>query len=690
MAQLTPLAQLAGQHQVGTTFKGWDGTPQTVSDATLTAVLTALGVPCADDDDVASSLRAAELAPWLRTLPPAVVVREGDPTTVPVSVPTGSTPSVRIVLEDGTERPLTVGSAQKQDVDGTSVSRFTVEIPLDLPLGWHSLVVTDGSTETRCALVGTPRKLSTADRLTRTWGLMAQLYSVRSRSSWGIGDLDDLARVSEISAAKGAGFVLINPLHAAQPKPPVEASPYLPSTRRFFNPIYLRVENIAEFDGLPDADAKTVRDLAASFKAANGNAEVIERDPSYAAKLQALELVFAVPRHPERNEAFRRFRSEAGPGLENFALWSALAEKLPEGAREWSDPEFLEAQRTELEGRIEFHAWLQWLCDEQLEAAQHAAADAGMNLGIMHDLAVGVHPAGADAWTLQDVLASGISVGAPPDMFNQQGQDWAQPPWHPERLAESGYAAYRDMLRTILRHAGGIRIDHILGLFRLWWIPQGSMPGDGAYVYYDHEALIGILALEAERAGAVVVGEDLGVFEPGVQEYLAERGVLGTSILWFEYDDDEPRPAEQYRTACLTTVTTHDLPPSAGYLAGRHVELREQLGLLGRSVEEEKAADRETQEQVLSLVRSTTGTEPASVQETVEAMHSFIARTPSVLLGVALTDAVGEERTQNQPGTTAEQYPNWQIPLAGPDGVVLIEDLPGSARFDSLVRAVQR
>lgn len=690
MAQLTPLAQLAGQHHVGTTFKGWDGTPQTVSDATLTAVLTALGVPCADDDDVASSLRAAELAPWLRTLPPAVVVREGDPTTVPINVPAGSTPSVRIALEDGTERPLTVGPAQKRGVDGKSVSRFTVEIPLDLPLGWHSLVVTDGPTETRCALVGTPRKLSTANRLTRTWGLMAQLYSLRSRSSWGIGDLDDLARLSEISAEKGAGFVLINPLHAAQPKPPVEASPYLPSTRRFFNPIYLRVENIAEFGSLPDADAKTVRDLAASFEAANGNAEVIERDPSYAAKLQALELVFTVPRSPERDDAFRRFRSEAGPGLENFALWSALAEKLPEGASEWSDPEFLEAQRTELEGRTEFHAWLQWLCDEQLEAAQQAAVDAGMNLGIMHDLAVGVHPAGADAWSLQDVLASGISVGAPPDMFNQQGQDWAQPPWHPERLAESGYAAYRDMLRTILRHAGGIRIDHILGLFRLWWIPQGSMPGDGAYVYYDHEALIGILALEAERAGAVVVGEDLGVFEPGVQEYLAERGVLGTSILWFEYDDDEPRPAEQYRTACLTTVTTHDLPPSAGYLAGRHVELREQLGLLGRSVEEEKAADRETQEQVLSLVRSTTGTEPATVQETVEAMHSFIACTPSVLLGVALTDAVGEERTQNQPGTTAEQYPNWQVPLAGPHGVVLIEDLPGSARFDALVRAVQR
>ncbi|GAB3536175.1 4-alpha-glucanotransferase [Arthrobacter tecti] len=673
---------------MGITFRGWDGGERAVSDSTLVSVLTALGVPCANDDDVTSSLSTAEHAPWLRTLPPAVVVRQGVPAEVPVNVGADQTPQLRVELEDGTSRALELSPGETRDLDGNAVRRFTATVPTDLPLGWHALEV-EGS---RCALVVTPQKLTTADRLTRTWGLMAQLYSVRSGSSWGVGDLDDLARLTEIAAEKGAGFVLINPLHAAEPKPPVEASPYLPSTRRFFNPLYLRVENIPEVDGL--ADPEVVRDLAGRFRDANLSAEHIDRDSSYAAKLEALELIFAVPRTPEREEAFKRFREEAGPGLESFALWSALAETLPEGAPEWSDPVFLEAQRGLLRERIEFHEWLQWLCDEQLEAAQRTAVDAGMNLGIMHDLAVGVHPAGADAWALRDVLAPGISVGAPPDMFNQQGQDWAQPPWHPERLAESGYAAYHDMLRTILRHAGGIRIDHILGLFRLWWIPSGLAPADGAYVYYDHEALIGILALEAERAGAVVVGEDLGVFEPGVQEYLAERGVLGTSILWFEYDDDAPRPPEQYRRACLTTVTTHDLPPSAGYLAGKHVDLREQLGLLGRPVEEERAADREAQEGVLSLVRSRVsadsgGQESGDLQSTVESLHAFIAQTPSLLLGMALTDAVGEERTQNQPGTSSAQYPNWQVPLAGPDGVVLIEELASLGRFDALVKALQ-
>lgn len=298
---------------------------------------------------------------------------------------------------------------------------------------------------------------------------------------------------------------------------------------------------------------------------------------------------------------------------------------------------------------------------------------------------------GADAWTLSEVLVRGVTVGAPPDMFNQQGQDWTQPPWHPVRLAEAGYGPYRDMLRTVLRHAGGIRVDHILGLFRLWWIPEGAGPDQGSYVYYDHEALIGILALEAQRAGAIVIGEDLGVFEPWVRDYLAERGIFGTSILWFEHDAGGPIPPEKYRQQCLTSVTTHDLPPTAGYLAGEHVTLRESLGLLRRPVEEERAQAAAEQEAVLALVRQRglLPEGPTDIRATVEALYAFTALTPSSLLGVALVDAVGETRTQNQPGTSAQQYPNWRVPLAGPNGAVLIEDLPTEPGFSSLVHTVR-
>ena len=243
--------------------------------------------------------------------------------------------------------------------------------------------------------------------------------------------------------------------------------------------------------------------------------------------------------------------------------------------------------------RIDFECWLQWVLDEQLQQTQAKATGAGMRLGVMHDLAVGVHPGGADAWRMRDVYAQGVQVGAPPDPYNQVGQDWSQPPWRPDRLAELGYQPFRDLIGAVLRHAGGVRVDHIIGLFRLWWIPVGRPANEGTYVRYDHAALIGVLALEAHRAGAVVVGEDLGVVAPEARDFLRARGILGTSILWFERGaDGGPLPAEQWREWCLASVTTHDLPPTSGYLAGDQVRLQHQLGLLDGDLDEELAKAR--------------------------------------------------------------------------------------------------
>ncbi len=694
----SPLEQLTKAHRVGSTFKGWDGAPAQVAPETLVTVLAALGVDASSDAAIGRALEDVGSGPWRSVLPAVVVVRQSDVDSVVLHVPAGAEVEFRAVDEDGIHYTGTVGEVvETRTIDGQEVERREGVLPHAMPLGWHLLHARVDGQDHSCTFVVTPDRLSTTTALMdhRSWGLMAQLYSVRSSQSWGIGDLADLGQIARAAAEHGGGFVLVNPLHAAQPVPPVEPSPYLPTTRRYFHPLYLRVEAIPEYARLDDAARARIAELAAGFSTANTATDLLDRDSSYAAKLEALGLVFAVERPKQRQRDFDAYRAHQGQGLADFALWSALAESLSPGAPEWDDVgrpgspgarEFAERHAT----RIEFHEWLQWLVDEQLREAQLEATGAGMSIGVVHDLAVGVHPSGADAWVLQDVLASGISVGAPPDMFNQHGQDWSQPPWHPERLAESGYAAFRDMLRNILRHAGGIRVDHILGLFRLWWIPRGAMPGAGAYVYYDHRALIGILALEAERAGAIVVGEDLGVFEPGVQEYLAERGIFGTSILWFEQDEGGPLPPEAYRKGCLTTVTVHDLPPSAGYLAGEHVILRERLGLLSRPVEEEQAEDRAVQEKFISLLRQRgllAGDAPG-VQETVEALHAFIAQTPSVLLGVALADAVGERRTQNQPGTN-DEYPNWRIPLADADGrAVLVEDLAKNERFASLVSAL--
>ena len=688
------LLELARRHGVATEYTDWQGRHVAVSDATIRGVLTALGVDTSTDDTVLAALAAHDDLTWRRTLPPTVVCREGDTPRVSVHVPHGAGVRRDVELEDGAIRTATQVDhwVEPRHIDGREIGEATFELPGDLPLGWHRLharVEAEASDDpTQAAtLVVTPRRLELPATLRdgRIWGLMEQVYQVRSRDSWGIGDLGDLRTLAGWAGRDlGADFVLVNPLHAAEPVPPMAASPYLPTTRRFVNPVYLRVEDVPGYaDLVPEVRARV--DAAATEARTLNQADTIDRDAVWAAKERALRELFA---DLGPDEDFARYCAEEGDGLVTFATWCALAEvhglpwsRWPEGLQDPASPAVSEFRFDHAEV-VEFHQWLQWLLDRQLAAAQAEAISAGMSLGVVHDLAVGVHPDGADAWGLGDALARGVYVGAPPDQFNQLGQNWTQPPWRPDRLAELGYAPYRDMLRTVLKDSGGIRVDHIIGLFRLWWIPEGMGADEGTYVRYDHEALIGILALEAHRAGAVVVGEDLGVVEPSMRDYMLERGVLGTSILWFEWDADGQLLApEHYRELCLSAVTTHDLPPTAGYLALEHVAVRDRLGLLTRSVDEERAVEEATIAKVRAaltargLLADDRDTDHADVPTVVEALHRYLAATPSRMLGVAVTDLVGDTRAINQPGTDRE-YPNWRLPLSGPDGqLVTLEDL---------------
>jgi 4-alpha-glucanotransferase len=701
------LVELARAHGVATDFWDWQGRHTEVSRESVEAVLAALGVPAHTDASVAASLAAARLAPWRRTLPPCVVTRSGRPAEVPVHVPHLAPVRLHAELEYGgrVDLPAVDRWVDPQDVDGALVGEATFAVPTDLPLGWHELVASVGDDPVEAArvpLVVTPDRLDLPPELSEgpaTWGLMTQLYSVRSRRSWGHGDLDDLGELAQWGGQElGAGFVLINPLHAPSSSVPVEPSPYLPVTRRFVSPLYVRVERVPEHAYLTGAVRAEIERTALLQRATSASSALLDRDAVWEAKRSALTLVHSVPRSAAREADYQGFLAREGPGLVDFATWCALAEVHGDVWSEW--PEQLRtpgssavvAARDDLADRVDFYCWLQWVVDEQLGDAQARARAAGMRLGVVHDLAVGVHPDGADTWALQDVMARGVTVGAPPDAFNQVGQDWSQPPWRPDRLADAGYLPYRDMLRTVLRHAGGIRVDHIIGLFRLWWVPEGRTAAEGTYVRFDHEALVGILALEAWRAGALVVGEDLGTVEPWVRDHLADRGLLGTSILWFERDEHgEPRPPETWRRLCLATVTTHDLPPTAGYLAGEHIRIRAGLGLLTRSVSEETAVDEADRASWLALLVER-GWLAAGAERDVEAvtvaLHRALAATPSRLLGVALTDVVGEVRAMKQPGTHAE-YPNWQVPLAdGAGAPVLLDDLIGSPRAAALARAV--
>ncbi|WP_298888889.1 4-alpha-glucanotransferase [uncultured Serinicoccus sp.] len=702
MTQRTPaLAQLADAYGIATEFWDWQGRHAQVPEETVMAVLEALGVDV-DGDFVDRELARVQEREWRRLLPPVVVVAQGVAPVVPVHHEVQTTPEATLRTEDGNERSLGMQSGeQEREVGGRRLRRVLLDVPTDLPLGWHEVAVSADGEQARMSLVVTPPTLGLPAGLgedgARAWGLMTQLYAMRSAGSWGIGDLADLGDAGAWAAGLGADFVLVNPLHAAEPVGEMEPSPYLPTSRRFVNPLYIRVEDVPEVAYLSAAERQLVEwhaDDAQRYLAL----DVLERDPVWAAKEAALRLVFRQPRSLRRSRAFEAYVEREGQGLVDFATWCAVSQEHGTFWRQWPTElqdargEAVEAYRQQHAGEVEFHCWLQWVLDEQLARVQRDLLDTGMSLGVISDLAVGVHPDGADAWGLGDALARGVTVGAPADQYNQLGQDWSQPPWRPDKLAELGYAPYREMVHAALRDSGGLRVDHVIGLFRLWWIPQGAEPFQGTYVRYDHEAMIGILLLEAHRAGAVVVGEDLGTVEPWVRDYLRERGVMGTSILWFERDwdgDGSLLDPEAYRELCLATVTTHDLPPTAGYLEGVHIDLRSRLGLLDRPLEVEQEEEARSRDEVLTdLRRRGLLREGAEVPEQVEALHAFLARTPAKLLGVSISDLAGDKRVINQPGTD-EEYPNWRVPLAGPEGQpVLLDELVTWRSARRIARAV--
>ncbi|MFI8346506.1 4-alpha-glucanotransferase [Streptomyces sp. NPDC085596] len=681
------LGALAELHGVATSYSPSPEAVVAVPAAAVTAALAALDIDASTPDAVRAALAERERELRERLLPPTVVRWTGPPA--------GATPALPDpfdVLPPGTQVQIDTEQGERR----TSAD--------DLPTGVHHVTVTapDGHTGHAHLIVAPERLPAPAGR---SYGLLAQLYSVLSHRSWGMGDLGDLAELAAWAGrAHGAGFVQVNPLHAAVPGAPTDPSPYRPSSRRFPDPVHLRVEDVPEY-AYTEPNPR-LRERAERLRAdVLDKGALIDRDAVWELKREALEQVVRVPLGPGRQAAYDAFRAEEGQALEDHATWYALAEEHGHDWRNWPealrDPRSAETARARarLADRVEFHTRLAWLTDGQLRAAQRAAEEAGMPIGIVHDLAVGVHPVGADAWSQQDHFAAGMSVGAPPDAFNARGQDWGLPPWRPDRLAESGHAPYRQLLRALFRYAGALRIDHVMGLFRLWWVPEGSPPTDGTYVRYDAEAMLALLALEASRAGALVIGEDLGTVEPGVRETLQRRGVLGTSVLWFERDwtgDGRPLPPEGWREDCLATATTHDLPPTAARLTGEHVDLREKLGLLIKSGADERAdAVADTAEWLallgsLGLLDAPAAGPPGSDEEAeIQGFHRFLLRTPARLVGVWLPDGIGDRRPQNVPGTW-DQYPNWRLPVSDPQGrPVPLEELTASPRLRALLASVR-
>jgi len=541
--------------------------------------------------------------------------------------------AVPLFVHPGGALPAAVKSVHFED--GREI-RGAARLARDAPHGYHHVEMRDGR---RRRLFTAPARCSMPDTL-RGWGWAVQLYSLRSRENWGIGDLKDLAELAAWSRQIGADALLLNPLHAVRPGLPQEPSPYFPSSRLYRNPLYLSIDTLPGAVG--DPAVAEARRSASALRAA----PIIERDRVLPLKMRALESLWA---GFQGDPGFDAYVAREGSLLERYACFCVLAQRHRGSWESWPaeyrrpDTAAVRDLAIAERHRVDFHRWLQWCIDSQLGIA-------GRERPLVHDLAVGFAPDGADAWMWQDLVASGARIGAPPDDFNTAGQDWGVPPFDPGMLRAAGYAPLVATLRRLMAAGKGIRIDHVMGMFRLWWVPlTASDPSAGAYVRYPAGELLDILAIESVRAGCGVIGEDLGTVEDGVRPELRRRGVLSYRLAWFEAE-----PPKRFPVQALAALSTHDLPTAAGLWTG--ADLSEMVAG-GRPVNRD--AELGVRRRLQRLARADAADSAAVV---VERAYAALAAAPSRLVVATLEDASLALRRPNLPGVV--DRPNWSIPLA--------------------------
>ena len=662
------------------------GQQRITSDATRERLLAAMGIDASTEELAAAALKRLRREASGRLLAPVRVVRQrsGAVRRVRIRVPALHVHEVRWTLtlrtEDGIER------VWRGAFHGGAARREALELPVVPPLGYHDLTIDleaegDHRRATQRLIVVPSRCLPPEAKLQgrRAFGITANLYTVRSARNWGAGDIADLVTLTEWTARSGGAFVGVNPLHALRNEG-YDVSPYSPITRLFRNPLYLAVDAVPEL-----AHDTEARRLIAAPEFQRELAELREapmldygrvmglRAPVLALLHRTFVERECVP-NTTRGREYTAFVAREDPQLTQFATFMAISEREGPDARRWPEAlrdangEAVSALRRELADRVDYHRWLQFEIDRQLGAAAADAAKAGLALGVYQDLAVGSAPSGSDVWANPGLFVPGATVGAPPDMYSDEGQNWGLPAINPHVLRETGYDYWVRLLRAGFRHAGALRLDHALGLFRMFWVPLGHSAREGTFMKSFAHDLFGILALESVRHGSLVVGEDLGTVPPEVPEVLARWGVLSSKVLVFERDfhSGRYREARDYQRLALATVNTHDLPPLVGWLQQRDIVLRSQLGDLTdpeqqRVMRESRAGDRNA---LIQMVIEA-GLLPESAREQVDAetliaaLHTFIRSTPSALVGLSLDDIARESEPVNIPGIWQDKYPSW-------------------------------
>jgi 4-alpha-glucanotransferase len=704
---MNALNRLAARYGIEESFRDAHGLIQTTTTATRLALLAAMGVKANTEEAALAALDALDREEWLQPLTSVHIAFKVDPLIVPITYPAGTeTVTWRLTLEGGEERTGAVNFKslpllQQHNIDNASRERRSLNLAYALPFGYHRLSLTPGDAQStlivtpgQCWL---PRDIEQGRRL---WGVAAQLYLLKSSTNWGIGDFNDLRQLAQTLVSTGAQAIGLNPLHALFVNDPEHASPYSPASRLLLNVLNIDVPAVAEaFSCAAALRAIQGDEFQQALRVSRGS-DMVDYTRVARLKVPVLKMIFDSwdgQFESAEWQRFRAFRRGAHASVERSCLFLALREhfatQTPPVA-DWRDwpAEFRSPESAAVDGfardhmqLVTFQVWLQFLADTQLAAAAKAAAP--MAIGLYRDLAVGADPSGAETWSNQQAVVQQARVGAPPDIYNPAGQDWGLPPFHPMALRKEGYRSFIDLLRANMCHAGGLRIDHVMALQQLYWIPQGSTAAQGAFVRYPREDLIGILALESHRNRCLVVGEDLGTVPEGFRERMSQAQILSYRVLFFEKDADAFIPPDRYPRLSLAVAGSHDLPTLMAWMSASDLVLKAKLGLypnaeLLKEAHLTRASDR--QHLLAAFGELGLAADPAmSADQFATAAHAYLASSASAITLIQIDDITRETVPVNVP-TTSTEHPNWRRRLSKS-----LEEIADDADFRALVRLLR-
>jgi 4-alpha-glucanotransferase len=715
------LERMAKLRGIADAYYDYQGELRHFSLKTKTDLLRSMGCKVDDPVAMAAELSQLEILRWRQLLPPVAAAR-GPRIGVDLNIPArafGGTLGWTVNLEDGSRRDGVVSTADcpelwRGEVEGSWITRRRLELTLDLPPGYHELEVRLGDVVTRCSLILSPNECYEPAAIVqggRLWGMSVQLYTVRSRENWGMGDFADLQQLIRWLAPRGAGFIGLNPLHALAPADPERSSPYSASSRHFLNILYIAVPAVPEFLECEAAQA-CVKESGFMQRLSELRAHPLVDYAGVAdLKFRVLELLFRdfCDRHLSAGTArameFRSFVAAGGTLLRTHAEFDALDQycratlATPSGWLSWPK-EYRQVDgagardfaATHLE-QTEFYLYLQWLAHEQLTSAQSLARELGMPIGLYGDYAVGSNPSGSETWVDQASYRMDAEVGAPPDQLALRGQGWGIPPQDPFVMQHQHLLGFVKLIRNNMRYYGALRLDHVMSLCRLWWVAAGDSPTEGAYVHYPLQQLLCVVALESARCACLVVGEDLGVVPDEMRRAMPEFGVYHYKVVLFEKDGQRFRRPDEYVRRAIGTVTTHDMPTLRSYWEGRDIELRRTLNLYPTAdIEAEVVRERALDRTALLAALDQQGLRPADpalplqtfTAELALALHIYLARCNAALVTVQVEDLLGMVDPVNVPGTD-RQYPNWRRKLS-----MDVEDMVARADFDASFAEILR